>query len=287
MKTLISLFLLILGANPALAKTNWKSFAKELNSIKKQEQEQNYLGAFSHSLSLANQLSNNLGVDKVVASTESSLHAIENEVITSSSTDGLKFNLLGLIKFKGKRTQHKTSWILSNPDEVAQFPTKVERDLESLKSDLNSYARDNAKSIIYLKALTAKTIQLAAKLSGEDRLRYAGYVDRLYSQSQFLTFIGVQTVLSCTTRNHGAYTNDLSVGLSGLLLSLNFRDTIDHKSYTDSSCSAQVKSEMVTDNGDDYLSLETLIDSLYQKFSLELLSDSHAPLFPTFGNPYY
>lgn len=287
MKILMTLALLISGTNIAIAETNWRKFTTELNSIKKQEQEQNYLGAFSHSLSLANQLSNNLGVDKVVASTESSLHSIENEVVTSSTSNGLKFNLLGLIKFKGKRTQHKTSWILSNPDEVAQFPTKVERDLESLKSDLNSYIRDNAKSIVYLKTLTAKTIQLAAKLSNENRLRYSGYVDRLYTQSQFLTFIGVQTILSCTTRNHAGYTDDLSVGLSGLLLSLKFKNTTNHNSYTATTCSAHERSEITTTGGNDLMNLDSLIDVLYQDFSVALLRDSHAPLFPTFGNPYY
>lgn len=287
MKILITLFLLILGTNPASAKTNWRSFAKDLNSIKNLELEQNYLGAFSQSLRLVNQLSIGLGVDKVVATTESSLHAVENEVITSSSSDGLKFNLLGLIKFKAKRDRHETSWILSNPNEVAQFPTKVEKDLERLRADLNSYIRDNGKSIVYLKALTAKTIQLAAKLSVENRLRYSGYVDRLYTQSQFLTFIGVQTILSCTTRNHAGYTDDLSVGLSGLLLSLKFKNTTRHNSYKATTCSAQERSEMTTTGGDDLMNLDSLIDTLYQDFSVALLRDSHAPPFPTFGNPYY
>lgn len=264
--------------------------------------------AMAEAAQLISDMYQGLGVGQVIARVNTAMTEIRDEVVVSSYTKrnnaSLGASLLGLLSLRANYKSYNyydvTKIITRNPEEVAQFPSRVENELNRLRSDLLKYINKNADRITLMKYLGILYFQMVNESSDANEPIYVDEFARILGLLDTLNFLGEQTVTACVATNHANWrkTDDWSAGaaLRILFISLNAgggRSSEEiHHAYTEGTCQSTVNQVQVS-QGDMVWNVNlTRVDSILKEWaavaSLKVqLAPGSAPLFPTFNSPYY
>lgn len=261
------------------------------DQILKLEKDGSIEQAISESLSMAKNLLIDLKVNEIVATASSINYDITNEIITGSGSQSGSAQS-GLFAFSGSytRTWETTEMVKGNPEEVADFQNKVDRDYRSLQSQLKDYVLSNEIPLTYLKLFVAKALQLAVKLDYNSMTRVSYEIKAVAREAQRITFKGTQSIIMCETTNYAQRSNSSEAGFNSFIFSFSESSKWERPAYSKTTCQAK-PSQSATINEVEMLSLrlhyaETLIEKYSNSLGLNQVTRAMEPFTPRWGLPY-
>lgn len=255
------------------------------------EKNNQYSEAAMLALASSIKISEDIGYDQIVRTTISTLNNIQQEVVTETKSGAGKFSILfGLIGGSASGSIDYTDFITANPEEVAQFPTKVRTDFSDLKNGLRSFFDEYQQELFYSKIFMAKALQLSVKIdSGSD----AELKSQIKKQAQYvskISFKGTHVINSCTTKKYLEKTNGFGISITGLLISLDLSASENHKAYAKTECSLESHQISISEMDLGYYQLrlaEKLLQENLRSFELKQTVYGKAPYYPTWSSPYF
>jgi hypothetical protein len=234
---------------------------------------------------------NQLRVDEIVASIDTKMTEIRNEVITHRYNQSSGFSaLFGLFTGQAQRSWDSATIITANPDEVEGFSRKTVTDFRNLQNTLKTYVVQNEMALAYAKAFALKTAQLAARLSKEDRKNLLPMIKTSIQFSQQLRFFGAQNVLNCVETNYVNRSSSYSAGLSSFLFSFGISEESSQVAHTTRDCSSSVNTTEVSESiviSAKLSKLDHLIASYQKQLGLLEVAEAKAEPYQTWGSPSF
>lgn len=291
MKTQMSFLITFLCAFQLFASYSLEKHQDQIRQVNKLEKSGSILDALFVAKAASEEIIANLNVGGVVSSIDSQLNEIRNEIIVSKHSSKINFSffslILGPVTGSASRKWDTTKIITANPDDVAEFPTKIASDFRVLKENLVKYVRDNELALVYAKVFAAKAVQLSTLISVEERASLRSSIHTLVQQSQLMNFLGVQSILSCVTTNYTNRSNSSSFNMTGLFFKIGAESNSDYLAHSVKTCDPAISkyaevNEMVAASANIYKA-DMLIKHYYKQFGLKEVMDSPDYFYPTWG----
>lgn len=293
-KTIIVSVLMVYGAFSNAADRDSDKvyeYNQTVEQILTLEKNNQFVEAALLALASSIKISEDIGYDQIVRTTVSTLNNIQQEVVTKTESGAGKFSILfGLIGGSASGSIDYTDFITVNPVEVSQFPSKVRADFNDLKNGLRSFFNDYQKEFFYSKIFMAKALQLATKIDNESDTELKLQIKKQAQYVSKIVFKGSQTINSCTTKKFLERTNGFGISITGFLLSLDLSASENHKAYTTTVCSQEISQLSISEMELGYYQLrfaDKLLQENLKSFELKQTVSGKAPLYPTWGSPYF
>ena len=291
MKKLIIIAATTVAASVSFAQNlNLKNYQSTLKQVVALEESGQTVQAMLLSAQSAQQISEGIGMSQKVASVDSVLQEMREEVVTSKSNASLSFRLLFLGWGSGEAHWDTARIITTNPAEVAGFNRRAEADFSSLQKDLRSYVKKNELQITYAKAFSAKSLQLALSLSADQRQQFQGVIKRTWAQNQAMTFVGAQNIAHCINTQYANRSQGAGLNIDGLFLSFKFGYEREQLAYSETKCAASARETEVSDEvllSAKIAQLDSVSTFYFKQLGLMELNEATAPYYPTWGNVHF
>ena len=225
----------------AQARADMSQSEKWIKSVNQQESAGDFQGAALSAAQIANSIADQEQIDQVVENIQTTLHAVEQEVVTSTSSASANFSLLGLISGSADASYDVTKVISLNPEEQLGFSQKVADDWSQLQRELTHKLQKDELALAYMKIFAAKAVQMTAKVSLLESEGWRDYVERTAQRVGRLQMKGSQSIVSCTEFDHAETKKQMGFSISGLLASLSFGALDIANAYNETNCSSEAR----------------------------------------------
>lgn len=305
---------LILGMNTLPLKAADLNFRNKISHRIIEVGELNRTGQFAKAEVLAAEtvfsLYEKIKPGTIVATINTELTEVRKELITEhsesrKSSDGLiaLFDMLLPLHRWNNESTDITKIITLNPADVANFPLKIQSDLNTLKLNVQKYILNNLEEIFYLKYFAMIYFRTLTLTDHPNQVTSMSTFSLMKQKTNSITFGGQQYITACVKTeyaNHSkSFDRGAEVSLPGILgfilpFHLGFSETETHQyfAYSESQCEASMNEIWEKNWPLVRINLTELDNALIgwrdqAELRLQLSPDSNRFQFPTWNSPAF